>query len=74
MTLLDFMIIGNLGVMTDFDEDTMLPRPDAAKLNELFVGKTLHEVKVPAAVVDRLIVLKNCDRMLRACENSQTSR
>ncbi|KAL8846563.1 MAG: hypothetical protein Q9221_008356 [Calogaya cf. arnoldii] len=33
-----------------------------------FVGKQLHDISVPAAVVDRAVVRRNCLQMLQACD------
>ncbi|KAL8736786.1 MAG: hypothetical protein Q9166_000152 [cf. Caloplaca sp. 2 TL-2023] len=38
------------------------------ELKEHFVGKRLQDVTLPAAVVDRAIVRRNCSQMLEACE------
>ncbi|KAL8751845.1 MAG: hypothetical protein Q9199_006146 [Rusavskia elegans] len=38
------------------------------ELHEAFVGKKLHDISVPAAVVDRAIVRRNCLQMLQACD------
>lgn len=38
------------------------------ELHEAFVGKNLHDISVPAAVVDRAVVRRNCLQMLQACD------
>ena len=53
------------------DPEELLPRPSKAKLQQAFVGKTLHEVSTPAAVVDRAVVRRNCDQLLQACKALQ---
>ena len=49
----------------------LLIRPSKSRLEEAFVGKNLREVPTPAAVVDRTVVRRNCDQMLKACEALQ---
>ncbi|KAL8679929.1 MAG: hypothetical protein Q9186_003843 [Xanthomendoza sp. 1 TL-2023] len=38
------------------------------ELRQTLVGKRLHNVSVPAAVVDRAVVRRNCSQMLQTCE------
>ncbi len=38
------------------------------ELHQTFVGKQLQDVSVPAAVVDRAVVRRNCPQMLQACD------
>lgn len=57
--------------MADSLHDLLLPRPSKSRLEEAFVGKTLMEVPMPAAVVDRSVVRTNCEQMLKACEALQ---
>ncbi|KAL9031340.1 MAG: hypothetical protein Q9196_000630 [Gyalolechia fulgens] len=44
------------------------PTPPAAALKEAYIGKNLHDIAAPAAIVDQAIVKRNCSQMLRACE------
>lgn len=44
------------------------PSPKDALLAE-YLGKSLHEVPTPAAVIDVAAVRRNCKRMLEACES-----
>ena len=53
------------------DLENLLPLPSTSRLEETFVGKNLREVPTPAAVVDRAVVRRNCDQMLKACETLQ---
>lgn len=46
----------------------LFPCPSSATLRESFVGKTLQQVAAPAAVLDRSIVERNCQQMLKSCE------
>jgi D-serine deaminase-like pyridoxal phosphate-dependent protein len=39
-----------------------------ADLTKKFVGKSVKDVSLPAAVLDIQKVKQNCDRMLEACE------
>ncbi len=45
----------------------LFPCPSKAFLQNVFVGKHLSDVSVPAAVLDRVIVKDNCNQMLKAC-------
>lgn len=42
------------------------PCPAIEKLKESFLGKRLHHVPTPAAVIDRQVVKRNCEQMHRA--------
>ncbi len=53
------------------DSALLSPKPSGTKLIDEFVGKRLQDVPTPAAVVDRAVVRRNCDSMLRACEALQ---
>jgi D-serine deaminase-like pyridoxal phosphate-dependent protein len=44
------------------------PLRSQASLAEQFVGKSLHEILLPAAVVDISKVKRNCARMLEAID------
>ncbi|BFZ61763.1 hypothetical protein YB2330_002838 [Saitoella coloradoensis] len=44
--------------------------PDANVLRKAFVGKPLFELPTPAFIVDRAIVKRNCDAMLKVVANS----
>ena len=39
-----------------------------AALQAEYVGKQLEDVSLPAAVLDRAIVKRNCGQMLKACD------
>lgn len=43
--------------------------PDGKDLRHTFVGQKLRDVPVPAAIIDRAVVKRNCDRMLGACKD-----
>ncbi|KAH8603181.1 hypothetical protein B0O99DRAFT_605371 [Bisporella sp. PMI_857] len=45
------------------------PLPSKASLLQQFVGKTLYEIPLPAAVIDRAVVKRNCQRMSDALED-----
>ncbi|KAL9104232.1 MAG: hypothetical protein Q9163_000780 [Psora crenata] len=45
----------------------LYPSPSRNALREAFVGKTLQDVHGPTAVIDRVIVARNCKQMLDAC-------
>lgn len=42
------------------------PCPLTEKLKEDFLGKSLHLVPTPAAVIDRQVVKRNCEQMHHA--------
>lgn len=44
----------------------LYPCPSMEKLKDDFLGKTLHHVQTPAAVIDRQVVKRNCEQMHRA--------
>ena len=54
-----------------FDAKTLLPLPPRAALHEALVGKNLKDVPTPAAVLDKVVVQRNCLQMLKACEALQ---
>ena len=43
--------------------------PPREALHQAFVGKKLQEAPAPAAVVDRAVVKRNCQRMIDACRD-----
>ena len=43
--------------------------PSKAELVDAFVGKSLRDVPLPAAVVDRATISRNCSQMLDACDS-----
>lgn len=45
----------------------LYPCPSVSLLRKAFVGKRLHDVPAPAAVLDKAIVERNCKQMLTAC-------
>ena len=45
-----------------------LPLPSKAELVQQFVGKSLHDIPLPAAVLDIDAVKRNCKRMLDVVE------
>jgi D-serine deaminase-like pyridoxal phosphate-dependent protein len=45
-----------------------LPLPSKAELVQQFVGKSLHDIPLPAAILDIAAVKRNCKRMLDAVE------
>ena len=49
--------------------EELLPSPSKAKLQEAFLGKRLQDVPMPAAILDRAVVQRNCDHMLNACQS-----
>ncbi|KAL8766427.1 MAG: hypothetical protein Q9209_006803 [Squamulea sp. 1 TL-2023] len=49
------------------------PSASVKELQEAFVGKQLQNVSVPAAIIDRAIVRRNCSQMLRACDALQVA-
>ncbi|KAL8967204.1 MAG: hypothetical protein Q9183_003026 [Haloplaca sp. 2 TL-2023] len=53
--------------MTGLSTRDFYPSPSVEELRKAFVGKQLHDVPLPAAVVDRAIVRRNCAQMLEAC-------
>lgn len=46
------------------------PLPSKASLIRQFVGKTLNDIPLPAAVLDVAAVRRNCTRMLEALAKS----
>lgn len=40
-----------------------------AQLKEQFVGKNIHDISTPAAVIDVAVVVRNCKRMLESCRS-----
>jgi len=44
----------------------LYPAASEAALKSQYVGRTLSEIPTPAAVIDRAVARKNCDRMLKA--------
>lgn len=54
-----------------FDAKALLPLPQHAVLHEAFIGKNLKDVLMPAAVLDKAVVQRNCLQMLKACEALQ---
>ena len=46
----------------------LLPLPSKAELVQQFVGKSLHGVPLPAAVLDTAAVKRKCKKMLDAVE------
>jgi D-serine deaminase-like pyridoxal phosphate-dependent protein len=46
----------------------LLPLPSKAELVQQFVGKSLHDIPLPAAVLDIAAVKRNCKKMLDAVE------
>ena len=42
------------------------PCPSTEKLKEDLIGKRLHQVPAPAAVIDRHVVKRNCEQMHHA--------
>jgi D-serine deaminase-like pyridoxal phosphate-dependent protein len=44
------------------------PLPSKAELVQQFVGKSLYDIPLPAAVLDIAAVKRNCKRMLDAVE------
>jgi D-serine ammonia-lyase len=46
-----------------------LPLPSKAELVQQFVGKSLNDIPLPAAVLDIAAVKRNCKRMLDAVES-----
>ncbi|KAK4690911.1 D-serine ammonia-lyase, partial [Lecanoromycetidae sp. Uapishka_2] len=46
----------------------LFPCPSKQILEKTFVGKKLSEVSTPAAVLDRAVVGRNCQQMLKACK------
>ncbi|KAL8869076.1 MAG: hypothetical protein Q9174_004541 [Haloplaca sp. 1 TL-2023] len=53
--------------MTDFSARDFYPSPSVQELRKVFVGARLHDVPLPAAVIDRAVVRRNCSQMLKAC-------
>jgi hypothetical protein len=47
----------------------LLPLPSKAELVHQFVGKSLHDIPLPAAVLDIAAVKQNCKRMLDAVDS-----
>ena len=45
----------------------LYPSPSVEGLRKIFVGTQLQDVPLPAAVVDRAVVRRNCAQMLEAC-------
>lgn len=43
--------------------------PSREDLCQAFVGRKLRDVPAPAAILDRAVVRRNCDRMLGACRD-----
>ncbi|KAH8811019.1 alanine racemase domain protein [Xylogone sp. PMI_703] len=41
------------------------------ELSSAYVGKSIHNVPTPAAIIDLAVVKRNCQRMLDACESLQ---
>ncbi|RFU30255.1 hypothetical protein B7463_g6090, partial [Scytalidium lignicola] len=41
------------------------------ELSSVYVGKNIHNVPTPAAILDLAVVRRNCERMLGACEALQ---
>lgn len=46
----------------------LFPCPPKQLLVETFVGKKLNDVPTPAAVLDRAVMGRNCEQMLKACK------
>ena len=46
----------------------LYPFASKEELTKKFVGKSITDVTLPAAVLDLQKVKRNCDRMLEACE------
>ena len=46
----------------------LFPCPSPEILRKEFVGKTLWDVRTPAAVLDRNIIQRNCRQMLDSCK------
>ena len=55
--------------MASLMREDLYPRPSKVVLREAFVGKHLKDVPTPAAILDRAVVRRNCQRLLQACEN-----
>lgn len=49
----------------------LLPLPSRTDLLEAFLRKKLKDVPTPAAIVDIAAVKRNCDQMLKACNDLQ---
>ena len=47
---------------------TTYPIASEDELKSLYVGKSLHDIIAPVAIIDRSIATKNCDLMLEAAE------
>ena len=47
--------------------------PSREDLCQAFVGQKLRDVPAPAAILDRAVVRRNCDRMLGACRDLKVS-
>jgi D-serine ammonia-lyase len=44
------------------------PLPRAEQLKRVYIGKNLHDLPLPAAVIDRALVQRHCEQLLEACE------
>ena len=48
--------------------EDLFPCPSRETLEKAFVGKRLNDVQAPFAVVDRVVLERNCRQMLEACQ------
>ena len=53
--------------------DNMMSYPSETRLREHFMGKNLQDIATPAAIVDRAVVMRNCEQMLMAVDKLQVS-
>ena len=51
-----------------FDSQSFFPGPSRARLLDAYLGQSLRDVPTPAAVIDKVIVERNCRQMLETCE------